>query len=123
VADREEHALADGLAVGSWRFSCIEAPVIGVEADPRWATLPNDLRITVRAWRDGDRLAGGDGVPARRVKRWLAEAGVAGPERRGWPVVLADGEIVWIPGVRRSDAASVRSGRPGLCYLCERNLR
>jgi hypothetical protein len=34
-------------------------------------------------------------------------------------VVLVDGEIVWIPGVRRSDAATVRPGEPGLSYVCE----
>ena len=58
---------------------------------------------------------------ARRVKRFLSDAGIAGPDRIGWPVVLVDGEIVWIPGVRRSDAATDRSGRPVLRYLCERN--
>jgi tRNA(Ile)-lysidine synthase len=55
------------------------------------------------------------------VKRYFSDAGIAGPERAGWPVVLADGEIVWIPGVRRSDAATDRSGRPGVPYVCERN--
>jgi tRNA(Ile)-lysidine synthase len=55
------------------------------------------------------------------VKRFFGDAGIVGPDREGWPVVLADGEIVWIPGVRRSDAATDRSGRPVLQYRCERN--
>ncbi|MBC8027926.1 MAG: hypothetical protein H7Y89_18195, partial [Steroidobacteraceae bacterium] len=56
----------------------------------------------------------------RRVKRFLRDAGLAGPDRQGWPVVLAGDEIVWIPGVRRSDAATVRPGRPGALYVCDR---
>jgi tRNA(Ile)-lysidine synthase len=63
-------------------------------------------------------LAGG---AARRVKRFFADARVPAEERRVWPVVLADGVIAWIPGVRRSDAATVRPGRPGVRYDCDRN--
>src|SRR5688500_19934692 len=58
---------------------------------------------------------------ARRVKRYFSDAHVAGPDRAGWPVVTVDGEIVWIPGIRRSDAATVRSGRPVVGYACERS--
>jgi tRNA(Ile)-lysidine synthase len=121
----DRQPLGETLTAGSWRFSCIASDdASDAAASGAWtATLPADATLEVRAWRDGDRLAGGPERPARRVKRWLTDAGIASPERRGWPVVLADGEIVWIPGVRRSDAASDRSGRPGLRYLCERNLR
>ncbi len=56
----------------------------------------------------------------RRVKGLLRDAGVDAARRAGWPVVLADDEIVWVPGVRRSDAATVRSGRPAWVYVCER---
>jgi hypothetical protein len=59
------------------------------------------------------------GAP-RRVKRFFGDARIPGMDRAGWPVVLAAGEIVWIPGVRRSDAATDRSGRPGVRYVCER---
>jgi len=66
----------------------------------------------------------GRGRPPRRVKRFFADAGIAGMDRAGWPVVLADGEIVWIPGVRRADAASVTSTSSGrrLRYVCERDF-
>ena len=30
------------------------------------------------------------------------------------------GEIVWVPGVRRSSAAPARPGQPGFYLLCER---
>ena len=61
--------------------------------------------------------AGGE---VRRVKGLLRDAGVDAASRGSWPVVLADDEIVWIPGVRRGPAASDRSGRPVLTYHCER---
>ncbi len=116
--DAGETPLTDGAVHGEWRFDRRD------DASDEWsAELPAGARLTVRAWRPGDRLCAAGAPTARRVKRWLADAGLSGPERRGWPVVLADDEIVWIPGVRRSDAASVRPGRPGLRYACERNLR
>jgi hypothetical protein len=54
------------------------------------------------------------------VKGLLRDAGVDAASRGSWPVVLADDEIVWVPGVRRSSAASARSGRPVVTYHCER---
>jgi tRNA(Ile)-lysidine synthase len=57
---------------------------------------------------------------ARRVKGLLRDAGLDVVRRAGWPVVLADDEIVWIPGVRRSSAATVRSGRPVVLFHCDR---
>lgn len=103
------------IELGSWRFR--ENP----EArDDAWsATLPQGARLTVREWRDGDRMRAPGGA-VRRVKRFFGDASVPGADRRGWPVVLVEDEIVWIPGVRRSDAATVRSGRPGVRYSCER---
>jgi len=86
-------------------------------ASDAWvAVLPANAPLRVRAWAAGDRMRlGGD---ARRVKRFLSDARVTGARRQGWPVVLAGDEIVWIPGVRRSNAAAVRPGRPGVFYRC-----
>jgi tRNA(Ile)-lysidine synthase len=113
-----ECALGPEAAVGCWRFRRMSRPVAGDE----WAAaLPTGVELTVRGWRAGDRMRAAGSPAARRVKRFLRDAGISGPDRIGWPVVLADGEIVWIPGVRRSDAATERSGRPALRYRCERN--
>jgi tRNA(Ile)-lysidine synthase len=103
---------------GGWRFRHVRN---ASAADTWTAELPAESRLTVRPWRAGDRMRAAGAVAARRVKRFFSDAGIAGPDRIGWPVVLADGEIVWIPGVRRSDAATDRSGRPVLRYRCERN--
>jgi tRNA(Ile)-lysidine synthetase-like protein len=85
-----------------------------------WSTwLPAEATLEVRAWEAGDRMDSSGGRP-RRVKRFFADRRVAAPDREGWPVVVADGEIVWIPGVRRGPAATVRPGRPRVCFVCER---
>jgi tRNA(Ile)-lysidine synthase len=107
--------LSAGVQVGSFRFDARDEDVVSLWS----AKLPAGRRLTVRAWHPGDRMvpAGGD---ARRVKGLLRDAGIDAASRGAWPVVLADDEIVWVPGVRRSSAASARSGRPVVTYHCER---
>jgi tRNA(Ile)-lysidine synthase len=87
------------------------------------ASLLPGQAVVVRAWAAGDRLARSGTQPIRRVKRYLSDAGIHGRDRAAWPVVVAGGEVVWIPGVRRSDAATERSGRPVRHYVCERIVR
>ena len=110
-----EQRLAAGVRVGGFRFDEREAGVSSLWS----ARLPAASQLTVRTWMPGDRMVpvGGD---ARRVKGLLRDAGVDAARRIEWPVVLADDEIVWVPGVRRSSAASARSGRPVVTYHCER---
>lgn len=114
------------LRWGSFEFR----PARGALRDPRgsgradrdvWtAALPRASTAIVRPWSAGDRLSTAEGQQPRRVKRYLSDAGVHGLDRAGWPVVVAGDDVIWIPGVRRSDAATVRSGRPVRHYVCER---
>jgi tRNA(Ile)-lysidine synthase len=116
--------LRDTLEWGRWRFAArVTSSADGSRVDAWSATLPAASRLVVRAWRDGDRMHGAGDAAPRRVKRFLRDAGLVGPERRGWPVVVCGEEVVWIPGVRRSNAATVRSGRPEAVYVCERTER
>jgi tRNA(Ile)-lysidine synthase len=98
---------------GDWYFREAES------CDAKWsACLPADQPLFVRAWRAGDRLAADSGRE-KKVKELLTGAGVTGHLRAGWPVVLAGDQIVWVPGVGRSEAATARPGRPGLPFFCE----
>jgi len=116
--------LRDSLEWGKWKFVARrDASSEGRPHDAWTARLPSTGRLVVRGWRDGDRMHGAGDEAPRRVKRFLRDAGLVGPERRGWPVVVCGEEVVWIPGVRRSDAATVRSGRPEVVYACERTER
>ena len=128
----------DGVVrFGEWRFwpvSKVQGRDEGISSESPGASgraqredlwvaeLPADRHLSIRAWRPADRMRPRAHGAARRVKRFFSDAQVPGPSRAGWPVVLADDEIVWIPGVRRSDAASERSGRPVVRYACERTL-
>jgi tRNA(Ile)-lysidine synthase len=111
-------------AGGAGQSSVSSAP----DGESGWdAPLPVDQPLRVREWRPGDRLIGASGGTGRKVKRLLNDAGVTGHERDGWPVVLSGDRIVWIPGVRRGDAATARpaggrrGGRPTLTFSCARN--
>jgi tRNA(Ile)-lysidine synthase len=107
---------------GVWRFrSASDATINGATvSDPWLAWLPADRALTVRAWQGGDRMVVSDDGRRRRVKRFFADRHVVAPDRDGWPVVVVDDEIIWIPGIRRGPAATARSGRPALCFICER---
>ncbi len=110
---------------GRWTFLANDPTAASGGRPSEWnARLPVDQPLRVRGWQAGDRLVGGSGGPGRKVKRLLNDAGVTGHERTGWPVVLCGDRIVWIPGVRRSDAATIRSGggRPTLTFTCARHI-
>jgi tRNA(Ile)-lysidine synthase len=103
------------VSLGGFRFDARDEAVVSLWS----AKLPARKTLTVRMWHPGDRMVpAGGGV--RRVKGLLRDAGVDAASRGSWPVVLADDEIVWVPGVRRSSAASERPGRPVVTYHCER---
>ena len=104
------------LRWGGWSFRAA-ASEAGSDSWSAW--LPADRPLSVRSWRAGDAMRVHDGEAPRKVKRFLTDAGVTGHERAGWPVVLAGDQIVWIPGIRRAEAATARSGRPGLAFVCE----
>jgi tRNA(Ile)-lysidine synthase len=118
----ETAATASVLPVaGALRWGTFQFAVADRRADDEWsAELSGEARVIVRRWRAGDRLAPSRGLGRRRVARYLSDAHIAGSVRASWPVVVQGEEIVWIPGVRRSDAATVRSGGPTRHYVCER---
>jgi tRNA(Ile)-lysidine synthase len=105
---------------GGWRFEVHLEPPAGAPDDEWSAWIPQESVPWVRGWQDGDRIAAGPLGRPRRVKRYFADNRVAAIDRKGWPVVVADGEIIWIPGIRRATAASARSGRPVRLVVCER---
>lgn len=111
---------------GSYRFTVVDdASVRGAGLDDAgsvWrAAFSSAPSHVIRGWVAGDRLASGKGGRSgRRVKRYLTEAGVRGFDRPGWPVVATGDDVVWIPGVRRIDAATQRFGGPVRHYVCER---
>jgi tRNA(Ile)-lysidine synthase len=110
------------VRLGDWLFRVteqVEPPSGSAGYSGDALVVGRDVVLKVRPWRGGDRIRIGDGRQ-RRVKRFLYEAGVPAPLRRGWPVVEADGEIICVPGVCRAHATPERSGRPLRRVVCER---
>ena len=106
---------------GVWRFTTAESAQANGGSD-RWrAALPRDAELQIRRWRPGDRMCvrRRNQLARRKVKYFLSDARISGHIRASWPVVLAGDEILWIPGVRRSDAAAARSGGPVVTYVCD----
>ena len=64
-------------------------------------------RLIVRARRAGDRFRPWGGPGERRLKTFLIDAGVPRWERSRVPLLEADGEIIWVAGLRRGRAAPV----------------
>ena len=62
--------------------------------------LPDNLGV--RVWRRGDRIAPLGGTGRRLAVRCFQDARVPAGRRARWPLVDADGRLVWIPGVCRS---------------------
>ena len=117
----ESHGVAP-LEVGAtwreWRFVRTETVM------DRWtAALSVDRPLHVRAWQPGDRMVPEGSTQPRRLKGLFRDAGIDASRRRGWPVVVAGEEVVWVPGVRRALAAPARSGRPNVTLRCEHIYR
>jgi tRNA(Ile)-lysidine synthase len=113
--------------VGPWSFRRAWSTACDATAAPTpdpsaWSMpLVGSAVVTIRPWRSGDRIRTTGAPTGRRVARYLQEAGVPVRDRAGWPVVLLEDEIVWVPGVCRGRAAPSRPGRPALIwYQCER---
>jgi tRNA(Ile)-lysidine synthetase-like protein len=119
---RRSRAMTPALSLGGWQFRRTAAAGDTQPTDLWSALLPaRGGRVMVRAWRPGDRMVPHGATIERRLKGLFRNAGVDAVRRRAWPIVLVDERIVWVPGVRRSSAATVRSGRPMALYHCERD--
>lgn len=118
ASESDSRLLQSPMTWDRWSFQTTEQE--GVR-DTWIAALPAGEALRVRAWRPGDRLtiSHGGRLIARKVKYFLSDAGISGHIRARWPVVVAGDEVVWIPGVRRSDAATARPGRPVVTYVCD----
>jgi tRNA(Ile)-lysidine synthase len=131
AADRARTATPRTVPVGKpfrwpgWQFSPRAEPsaTSGDGLPPDWAAFPSESVIEVRRWEAGDRICTPAAPAGRRISRYLAECGVPRLDRHGWPVVLLDGDVVWVPGVCRGLAAPHRSGRSDLIwYRSEREF-
>jgi tRNA(Ile)-lysidine synthetase-like protein len=59
----------------------------------------------VRPPREGDRISPLGGVGSRKLRRILMEARIPATERCRFPIVCRGPDVLWVPGICRSDVA------------------
>jgi tRNA(Ile)-lysidine synthase len=101
-------------AWGRWRFRW--EPALAPERQDRsglsaWFMSPP---LTVRAWAPGERLKPLGGAGHRLVVRCFQEEGIPRSRRTSWPVLVQGNQILWVPGVCRSDAELPAGGMEAL---------
>ena len=95
------------LELPNWHFSFVDEPGDGVEAFDA-AAMPDEL--IVRMYEEGDRMRPfGFKGKSKKLQDIFTEAKVPQEQREGWPVVLANDEIIWAPRLRRAQFAPVTS--------------
>jgi tRNA(Ile)-lysidine synthase len=70
--------------------------------------------LTVRGWLPGEKLKPLGGSGRRLIVRCFQERRVPRSRRASWPVLAQNKEIIWIPGVCRSDALLPAEGTEAL---------
>ena len=79
-------------------------------------SLPDVLQI--RHWREGDAMVPFGSDKPKKIKDIFSDAKIPRHERHSRPLVVANGEIIWIPGVRRAEFGRVNDGESGVCLGC-----
>jgi len=70
--------------------------------------------LTVRGWEPGEKVRPLAGIGRRLIVKCFQDARVPRSRRERWPVVAGGDEVVWIPGVCRSDALVPPTGSEAL---------
>jgi tRNA(Ile)-lysidine synthase len=77
--------------------------------------------VTVRAWRDGDRMRPAGLGGSKSLQDLFTDRKVPRALRRTLPVVEAGGKIVWVAGVAVDERFAAREGQPGSVALTARS--
>ena len=116
-SDRGSWALEGSQGEGAWgRWAFRWQPAIAPHQQSRagmsaWFAFD---ALTIRAWSPGERLKPLGGTGRRLIVRCFQEERVPRSRRASWPVVARHEEIIWIPGVCRSDALLPLKGTEAL---------
>jgi tRNA(Ile)-lysidine synthase len=77
--------------------------------------------LTVRAWRDGDRMRPAGLGGTKTLQDLFTDRKVPRALRRTLPVVESQGEIVWVAGVAVDERFAAEEGAPGTVALTARS--
>jgi len=96
---------AGAAAWGAWRITWRREEALPRQPRDGWVAWFIGAGVAVRPPRPGDRLVPMGGTGRRSVARILQDARVERSRRPGWPVVEVDGEVAWVAGHCRGEAA------------------
>jgi tRNA(Ile)-lysidine synthase len=101
---------------GDWE---VEAR-LGAPGDVTVSDLASEL--TVRAWREGDRMRPAGLGGSKSLQDLFTDRKVPRALRRTLPVIESDGEIVWVAGVAVGEHFAAAEGAPGAVGLSARSV-
>jgi tRNA(Ile)-lysidine synthetase-like protein len=78
-------------------------------------SLPGPFRV--RNWRPGDRFWPAHTKSPKKIKELLQELQVVLPDRKLWPVLLSEGEIVWVRGFPVPAKVRAKPGREAILVV------
>ncbi|MFZ3263397.1 MAG: tRNA lysidine(34) synthetase TilS [Terriglobales bacterium] len=96
------------------RIEALLVDVGGVPERERQGLLDPRLvgsELVIRNWRPGDRYWPAHTAAEKKVKELLSDKHATGPEKKLWPVAVAEGGLVWMRGFPVPDALRARTGR------------
>jgi tRNA(Ile)-lysidine synthase len=108
------------IEAGEWRFHWRPEPAPQSRRDG-WTAWVIPGEYLVRPWRPGDRIRPLGGRGGRLVVRCMQDERVARHERAGWPVIMSEGAIAWVPGVCRSGGSVPDQGTEAMRIDVERS--
>jgi tRNA(Ile)-lysidine synthase len=120
VADAEPPAPVELAVPGRARFGDWEVEA-RLEGPGDVAVTDLGPAVTVRSWRDGDRMRPVGLGGTKSLQDLFTDRKVPRALRRTLPVVEAGGEIVWVAGVAVDERFASREGQPGSVALTARS--
>lgn len=109
------------VVAGPWRWRVVREPAPDRIPRSGWTTWLTPGAYQARPWQAGDRIRPVGGTGSRAVVRCMQDSRVARRDRPDWPVVLFLGNVVWVPGVCRSDDRIPGPGTEALRVDVERS--
>ena len=93
------------VVAGGWRFRWWEDRRPGALQRSGWSTWLPLAPYRVRGWRPGDRIRPLGGSGSRLVVRCMQDQKVGRSDRPDWPIVSRGEDVLWVPGICRSELA------------------
>jgi len=96
-----EQTASNQISYGYLNLSNVE----GVNSFNNWnlAIPSKDHNISIRTLIDGDKIK--TNGSNQKVTEVMRSFGIRGLMKEVWPLVILDEEIIWLPGIRKSDIA------------------